>query len=529
MTVELQAGLRDLRRALQRPLGRTRPRRGRRAGRGRAAARRASRARDRARAGQRRGRRPAPSSSRSPSPCSSRPSGTRASMRSRRAWRCTLDREEGAWVMEVCNDGVRGRARTIARDGAPARGARGAPGRRARRVRRARARHLARAAGGARMSAPDVNPSRIASGSGERKLRVLVVDDHEVVHWGLRLMLGEQPWVERCLSARNGEEAMALLTPLPAARGARRPVRRAGVGGRDLRAPAGRAADDERAADLRRGADQPERRARGRRRRLHLQGLAGRRHRRGGADGRARHDRVPPARGAGRPAAHRARARGARPDRRAARRTARSPSSSSSRRTPSRSTRRRCTASCRCATGPRRCRRRSGSASSRERDRPRPRGARPARLHQPRPRRRRRATRPSTGWSARRTRCSTPRTTRGVRQFDAARSYGRAEAFLASWLQRARAGPRRRRRQLEVGLRVHGRLAASTPRSTRSRSSARRSCGASGRETLELLGDVAAALPDPLRDGRERRARRPGRASGARRRCGRPACGSGSA
>ncbi len=61
------------------------------------------------------------------------------------------------------------------------------------------------------MSVPDVSPSRIASGSGERKLRVLVVDDHEVVHWGLRLMLGEQPWVERCLSARNGAEAMALL------------------------------------------------------------------------------------------------------------------------------------------------------------------------------------------------------------------------------------------------------------------------------------------------------------------------------
>ena len=61
------------------------------------------------------------------------------------------------------------------------------------------------------MSAPDVSPSRIASGSSERRLRVLVVDDHEVVHWGLRLMLGEQPWVERCLSARNGAEAMALL------------------------------------------------------------------------------------------------------------------------------------------------------------------------------------------------------------------------------------------------------------------------------------------------------------------------------
>jgi DNA-binding NarL/FixJ family response regulator len=55
-----------------------------------------------------------------------------------------------------------------------------------------------------------MNPARIATGSGERRLRVLVVDDHEVVHWGLRLMLGEQPWVERCLSARNAEEAFAL-------------------------------------------------------------------------------------------------------------------------------------------------------------------------------------------------------------------------------------------------------------------------------------------------------------------------------
>ena len=58
----------------------------------------------------------------------------------------------------------------------------------------------------------DVNPSRLAAagGGGERRLRVLVVDDHEVVHWGLRLMLGEQPWVERCLSARNADEAAQL-------------------------------------------------------------------------------------------------------------------------------------------------------------------------------------------------------------------------------------------------------------------------------------------------------------------------------
>ena len=39
---------------------------------------------------------------------------------------------------------------------------------------------------------------------------MLIVDDHDVVHWGFRLMLGNQPWVERCLSARTGAEAYAL-------------------------------------------------------------------------------------------------------------------------------------------------------------------------------------------------------------------------------------------------------------------------------------------------------------------------------
>jgi len=46
-------------------------------------------------------------------------------------------------------------------------------------------------------------------GSADR-LRVLVVDDHDVVHWGFRLMLGELDWVERCLSARTGDEALDL-------------------------------------------------------------------------------------------------------------------------------------------------------------------------------------------------------------------------------------------------------------------------------------------------------------------------------
>jgi DNA-binding NarL/FixJ family response regulator len=44
----------------------------------------------------------------------------------------------------------------------------------------------------------------------ERRLRVLVVDDHDVVHWGFRQLLGEQTWVERCLAARNAREALEL-------------------------------------------------------------------------------------------------------------------------------------------------------------------------------------------------------------------------------------------------------------------------------------------------------------------------------
>jgi len=44
----------------------------------------------------------------------------------------------------------------------------------------------------------------------DSRQRILVVDDHDVVHWGIRLMLAELAWVERCLSARNGYEAIAL-------------------------------------------------------------------------------------------------------------------------------------------------------------------------------------------------------------------------------------------------------------------------------------------------------------------------------
>jgi DNA-binding NarL/FixJ family response regulator len=44
----------------------------------------------------------------------------------------------------------------------------------------------------------------------DRQLAVLIVDDHEVVHWGFRLKLSREPWVRRCLGARNCEEALLL-------------------------------------------------------------------------------------------------------------------------------------------------------------------------------------------------------------------------------------------------------------------------------------------------------------------------------
>jgi two-component system response regulator DesR len=40
-----------------------------------------------------------------------------------------------------------------------------------------------------------------------RKLCVLVVDDHDIVHWGMRIVLVQQDWVDRCIPATTGDEA----------------------------------------------------------------------------------------------------------------------------------------------------------------------------------------------------------------------------------------------------------------------------------------------------------------------------------
>jgi two-component system response regulator DesR len=54
------------------------------------------------------------------------------------------------------------------------------------------------------------DPQRPRATPDDRRLRVLIVDDHDVVQWGFRVLLGEQRWVERCLAARTGAEALEL-------------------------------------------------------------------------------------------------------------------------------------------------------------------------------------------------------------------------------------------------------------------------------------------------------------------------------
>jgi DNA-binding NarL/FixJ family response regulator len=46
--------------------------------------------------------------------------------------------------------------------------------------------------------------------NGGSKLGVLVVDDHAVVQWGFRLLLGRQPWIGRCDAATTLDEAVEL-------------------------------------------------------------------------------------------------------------------------------------------------------------------------------------------------------------------------------------------------------------------------------------------------------------------------------
>jgi DNA-binding NarL/FixJ family response regulator len=42
----------------------------------------------------------------------------------------------------------------------------------------------------------------------EQTIRVLVVDDHDVVQWGFRLLLSKQAWIGECAAARSASEAL---------------------------------------------------------------------------------------------------------------------------------------------------------------------------------------------------------------------------------------------------------------------------------------------------------------------------------
>ena len=55
-------------------------------------------------------------------------------------------------------------------------------------------------------SAPGAAPEL----NGADRLRVLVVDDHAVVQWGFRLLLGRQPWMGGCSVASTPEEAVEV-------------------------------------------------------------------------------------------------------------------------------------------------------------------------------------------------------------------------------------------------------------------------------------------------------------------------------
>ncbi len=51
---------------------------------------------------------------------------------------------------------------------------------------------------------------QVAAESSEG-VRVLVVDDHDVVHWGFRVLLDRQPWVERCDAVSDAPSALEAV------------------------------------------------------------------------------------------------------------------------------------------------------------------------------------------------------------------------------------------------------------------------------------------------------------------------------
>ena len=77
------------------------------------------------------------------------------------------------------------------------------------------ARSRRRPPGGCGSCVPLERAAPSGSAAWTRSSEVLVVDDHDVVHWGFKLLLGKQSWVERCLAARSAEEALDAPAPQP--------------------------------------------------------------------------------------------------------------------------------------------------------------------------------------------------------------------------------------------------------------------------------------------------------------------------
>jgi DNA-binding NarL/FixJ family response regulator len=59
------------------------------------------------------------------------------------------------------------------------------------------------------MTSLAITPDASAEDVGQR-IKVLVLDDEELVHWGFRVLLSNQPWAERCLPAHDLDVAAEL-------------------------------------------------------------------------------------------------------------------------------------------------------------------------------------------------------------------------------------------------------------------------------------------------------------------------------
>src|SRR5436853_4770481 len=44
----------------------------------------------------------------------------------------------------------------------------------------------------------------------QRRLRVLLVDTQDLIHWGFKMLLAAEPWVERFVAAHNATHALEL-------------------------------------------------------------------------------------------------------------------------------------------------------------------------------------------------------------------------------------------------------------------------------------------------------------------------------